>query len=95
MIKEMTIYLIASKDCPDCADMKEALLLALGESSANEQYELKELTDEDNEAIDIAIDNDINDLPACVIGSHVFCGKKGYTYAKLLDAIEAEWEELP
>lgn len=94
MIKELTIHLITSKGCKDCADMKETLLQAIGQSSASGQYELHELSDESNEAIDLAIENDVSDLPACIIGSQVFVGAK-YTYAKMLDAIEEAWDNLP
>ena len=93
VIKELTIHLIMSKGCKDCTDMKETLFQAIEQSSASEQYELHELSDESNEAIDLAIENDINDLPACIIGSQVFVGKD-YTYAKMLDAIEEAWDNL-
>jgi hypothetical protein len=94
VLKRLTIQIIHAKDCEDCVAMKDAILQAVKESSACGSCQLEELDSESNEAIDLAIDNDINNLPSCIIGSTVFCGKNSYTHEKLLDAIENAWDNI-
>ena len=94
MIKEITIILISAKDCPDCREMKETLLEAIKSSSAYGHCRLNEIDSESDEAIDIAVENDIDDLPGCVIGSFSFCGKDGYTCEEFTSAIEETWKNI-
>ena len=89
---EITIYFIYAKDCNECEDMKNTLLDILEDKSIK-NYEFVEINSESEAAIDIALENDINDIPACVIGTFVFCGKSGWTYDELETAIEKTLEE--
>jgi hypothetical protein len=94
MLKELVIYLIFAKDCKDCDDMRDVITDAIDNSSYGKRHcTIEEIDSSKDEAIEIAIDNDIDDLPACVIGNFSFCGKNGYNYDSILDAIEKTWED--
>lgn len=91
-MEEITIYFIYAKDCHDCEDMKSTLLDILEEKGIN-KYNFIEISSDNEAAIDLAIENDIDDIPACIIGNFSFCGKKGWTYDDLESAIEKTLEE--
>jgi thiol-disulfide isomerase/thioredoxin len=91
MIKEMIISFIYAKDCPDCKEMKETIEQAIDESVAHNDCTIKSINSENDEAIDLAIEYDITDLPGCVIGNFVFFGKN-YQYEDILNAIEETWK---
>ena len=94
MLKRLTIYLIFADDCKDCEEMRVTLQDAISQSSYDKGYcTISEINSSTDEAIDMAIDNDINDLPACLIGNYSFCGKNGYNYDSILVAIEKTWDE--
>lgn len=92
MIKEMTIIFLYAKDCPDCKDMKDTLIQAIKDSCARGYCKIQSYDSETDEAIDIAIENDIDDLPGCIIGNYAFV--KNYTYEELLNAIEETWKSI-
>jgi glutaredoxin len=92
MIKEMTVIFLYAKDCPDCKEMKETLLQVIEDSCASKYCKIQSYDSESDEAIDIAIENDIDDLPGCVIGNYVFV--KEYTYDSLLNAVEETWKNI-
>ena len=91
-MEELTIYFIYATDCHDCEDMKNTLLDILIEKSIK-NYEFVEYNSDSDEAINLAIENDINDIPACLIGTFSFCGKNGWSYEDLEIAIEKTLEE--
>ena len=91
-MEDLAIYLIYAKDCNDCEEMKNTLLDILVEKSIK-SYELIEYNSESDDAINLAIENDINDIPACIIGTFTFCGKNGWNYEDLEIAIEKTLEE--
>lgn len=94
MLKELVIVLIYAKDCPDCQEMKETISEAIESSSASGNCRIREIDSENDEAIDIAVENDIDDLPGCVIGSFSFCGKDGYAFDEILNAIDETWKNI-
>lgn len=92
MIKEMIINFIYAKDCPDCKEMKETLEQAIEESIARNDCKIITFDCETDEAIDLAIEYDIVDLPGCVIGNFVF--GKNSRYEEILNAIEETWKNV-
>lgn len=93
MLKKLTIFFIYAEECKDCDDMRQILKDAINHSSYDKGSCIIEEIDSSNDsAIEIALDNDIDDLPACVIGSFSFCGKDSYDYDSILNAIEQTWE---
>lgn len=94
MLKELIIYFIYAEECKDCEDMRSTIAIAISHSSYDKgKCTIEEINSSTDKAIEIALDNDINDLPACVIGGFSFCGKDGYDYDSVLNAIEKTWEE--
>lgn len=94
MLKELTIYFIYAEECKDCEDMRATLADAISQGSYEKEHcKVVEINSSTDEAIELAVDNDIDDLPACVIGNYSFCGKNGYTLDSILEAIEKTWEE--
>jgi hypothetical protein len=85
------IYLIYAPDCKDCDQMRAAIHRAIQECSIN--CPIEEIDSSNERAIDIAIDNNIDDLPACVIGNFSFCGKNGYTYQDIKSSIEQTFKK--
>ena len=80
------IVFIYADNCFDCERMRIMLYKAKAETKLN--YNIKDVNSETQEAIDIAIDNGIDDLPACIIGDTVMYGKRGFTYEKILKAFK-------
>lgn len=93
MLKELVILFIYAKDCPDCQEMREIIFEAINNSDAPKNCKVREINSDSDEAIDIALENDVNDLPGCVIGEFSFCGKDKYTYDEILSAINDTWNE--
>ena len=94
MLKDLVIHFIFADDCPDCEAMRSTLRDAIAHSSYDkERCHIVEISCEKDEAVDIALEYDIDDLPACIIGRFSFCGKNKYTYEAILDAIEKTWED--
>ena len=67
----MEIHYIFADGCLDCLRMETALLQYIKGST----HTLVRLNAEDDKAIDYAVDNDIDDIPACKIGDVVIQGK--------------------
>ena len=88
MLKEIVIQLITIEDCPDCRIMRETLRRAIKDSSVHGCCTIHELDSEQKEAIDVALEKNIEDVPGCSIGKYSFSGKDSYTYESLLKAIE-------
>lgn len=93
MKKEMVIHFIYAEDCEDCVKMLNAIKIAIESNSVGAICRINKINSESPEAIEIAIDNDIGDLPACVIGNKSFSGKY-YAYKAIADAIEEAWKGL-
>lgn len=94
MLPELTIYFIYASDCKDCDDMKTVLTDAIANSSYDmSDCKIIEINSDKDEAIDLAINNDIDDLPACIIGDYSFCGNDGYSYDSILEAMEKTWDD--
>lgn len=87
MSKEIVIHFIYAEDCEDCVNMLNTIKLAIEKNLVGTICRINKINSESSEAIKIAIDNDIDDLPACVIGNKAFSGKY-YTYSDVADAIE-------
>ena len=84
------IYLISIDNCNNCKNMKNAIITAINDSLLG--IKLEEIDSETEKAIKISLDNGIDDLPACIIGNYIFCGNNGYSYCKIIDAIEKTWK---
>ena len=86
MSKAVQIFFLYADNCPDCRRAKIELEEAIRES--NIVCDLKLFNSERRVAINIAIENDINDIPACVVGNktNVF-QTKDITKANILSAI--------
>lgn len=94
MLKELTIYFIYADKCKDCEDMRSTIAFAIVDSPYDKgNCRVEEIDSSTEKAIEMAIDNDINDLPACIVGNISFCGKNGYDYDSILSAIEKTWED--
>ena len=87
----MEILFIYAESCRDCSRMKRFLEQAIKESGKN--VELRSVNSDTDLAIDLAIDNGIEDIPGCVIGKTVMFGKKGFTYEAILNAINTLKDE--
>ena len=94
MSRQLVIYFIYAKECKDCDHMRSVLAEAIENSLYGKEHcSIKEINSDLEEAIEISLDNNIDDLPACVIGNLSFCGKDGYNYDSILEAIEKTLEE--
>lgn len=91
-MKKISIHFIYATDCKDCEEMKIALFNIINEKNI-QNYEIIEINSESEAAIDLAIENGIDDIPACIIGNYSFCGKNGWSYKKLEFAVEKTLEE--
>jgi thiol-disulfide isomerase/thioredoxin len=80
------IPFIYSKSCKDCKKMESLLEKAIEELNAD--IVLNKIDCEDDLALDLAVDNDIDDIPACIIGDIVLFGKKNVVYKTILDAMK-------
>lgn len=89
----MTIYFIYADNCPDCRDMLNTIERAMAMSHADGNIEIKEIESESEDAVNIALEQGIDDIPGCAIGRKTFSGKDSYTYDALLEAIEETWKE--
>jgi glutaredoxin len=78
-----TIVFIYAKKCRDCKRTKKYLLNIIQDKPIN----LQEIDCETNEAIDLALNNGIEDIPACIIGEKVLFGPK-IKFEDLENAIE-------
>ena len=63
------IYFIYAEGCDSCAEMRRLIM------DFHDKIELVEMECETNEALTYAVDNDIDDLPACKIGDIVIQGE--------------------
>jgi len=94
MLKSLNIHFISADSCSDCEAMRATLMDAIAHSSYDQgRCKINEIDSEKDEAVDLALEYDINDLPACIIGNFSFCGKDNYSYKTLLEAIEKTWED--
>jgi thioredoxin-like negative regulator of GroEL len=81
-----TVTLIYAEKCRDCKRMQRFLEKAINETG--KEVKIVAVNSDTDEAIDIAINKGIEDIPGCVIGENVFFGKKGFSYNGILKAIE-------
>lgn len=71
-MKNKKIYFIYDDSCSDCKRMQAIL-----EKYAKlDTIEIVALNSDSDEAVDFAVKNDIEDLPACKIGNSVIQGPK-------------------
>lgn len=82
----MEILVIYAEDCRDCEKAKLNLKKAI--SLVNKKIIVKYINCESQEAIDIAVEHKIYDIPACLIGNNTLCGKECLNYSVLLKAVE-------
>lgn len=78
------ILFIYADDCKDCKRMRSFLQLA----TSTYDISIKEINSETSEAIDVAIEHGIEDIPGCVIGKKVFFGEKGFSYDGIKEAVK-------
>lgn len=72
------IIFIYAKGCHDCNDMKDIIydLWELWKKrDCDGDLAIFEYDSEQKEAVDVAIENNINDIPGCSFDNKVFCGK--------------------
>ena len=79
------ILLIYADNCRDCERMKSFIDIAIKEQGKD--IDVKIINSDTDEAIDVAIENGIEDIPGCVIGECVMYGKKGFNYELIYNAI--------
>jgi len=70
---KVQIFYIYADNCKDCEKAKESINIAIKQSGV--ECEFKKFNFESKVALNIAINNDIENLPACIIGSNVFQGQ--------------------
>jgi thiol-disulfide isomerase/thioredoxin len=80
------IQFIYAEDCEDCEKMMETIRQAM--CDCNVVYPIVKIDSSKDEAVQMAIENNIDDLPACIIGKKSFCGKDGYTLDEIKKALE-------
>ncbi len=66
-----SLIFISAKGCKDCLRMKKCL----DELIKNKEIKIEQYDSEDEKAIDIAIEYNINDVPGCRIGKISIFGK--------------------
>ena len=92
MLNDKIIYFIYADNCPDCENMRRIILNAIKDSQI--PLKLEEVSSDTERAIQLSLDNNIDDLPGCIIGDFSFCGKGNYSYCDIIDAIERTWKTL-
>lgn len=80
------ILFIYADDCLDCKRMQ--MMLNKANKATGEKCVINSINSETQEAIDLAVDVGICDIPACVIGEAVMYGKRGFSYKKILNAMK-------
>jgi len=96
---KLEIYFLRIEDCEDCQEMLSCIersITDFGRPCEIISYYCDEDSDgnvKDPDALDLAIEHGLDDLPACVIGEYTFCGKYDYDYDEILEAIEKTWGE--
>ena len=80
------IEFISAKNCLSCNKMRDILRETLVKTGV--YATIHEIDSETSEAIEVAIEEGIEDIPACVIGDEVFYGKNGFTYDGILNAMK-------
>jgi hypothetical protein len=82
------ILFIYADDCLDCKRAKQEVQQAIDESKKS--CELKLFKFDTKEAVNIAINNGIDDIPACVVGNfHYVFQSDQITKANILESILA------
>lgn len=95
----MLIHFLHVSDCQDCEHMLLCLQEAIKESGLDVEV-VDHCCDEDDNgnvdetALKLAINNGLDDLPACIIGRYTFVGKDNYDYGEILEAIEKTWKQM-
>jgi glutaredoxin len=79
----VNVFFISADGCLDCKRMRSYL----EEISQEFNIDIIELNSETDEAIDFAVENGIEDIPACVIGNTVMFGKNGFSKDLIRKAI--------
>jgi len=67
----MDIFFISAKDCEKCAKVKDWLHTI----SSYEDIQIHEIDSESEEAICVAIEKGIDDIPGVAIGRYSVCGE--------------------
>lgn len=88
-MSDKIIHFIYADGCEDCKKMKDSILHAMSEY--DEKIVLEEVNSEEEEAIRLGIKFHLSNLPACIIGLHIFSGSN-YTYKDFVYAIETTWK---
>jgi len=68
-MNKVQIYFIYADNCKDCEKAKKNIEIAIQES--NIECEVKMFNSENRVAVNIAITNEISEIPACVVGNGV------------------------
>lgn len=72
------IYIIYATDCVDCKRMIKVIKNTIKDNNFN-NYSIREINSETDEAIDFAVEHNILDIPACYINGYK-------TYSKNFDS---------
>ncbi|MFA7220333.1 MAG: hypothetical protein WC119_07545 [Synergistaceae bacterium] len=80
------ILFIYAINCLDCIRMKRFIDEAISVTGKN--FNVIEVNSDTKEAIDLAIEHGIEDIPACVIGDNKFFGKDGFSYDQILESVK-------
>jgi len=91
MSKEKIIYFIYAEKCKECENMRNILEIAIRES--NLDIIIEDVNSDTERAIRLSIDNNIDDLPGCIIGKYSYCGKDQYSLNGIIEAIERTWKK--
>jgi len=86
-MKEVKLFFIYAQNCPHCKEMEISMESAVERSKI--PCNITKLLYTNKVAINIAINNSINDLPGLVVGSNggSFCGDD-YSEERILGAIQ-------
>lgn len=74
--------MIYSDGCPKCQEMREIIEDHVDRKSTNVNY----YNSESNEALDVALETGISDLPGCCVDGEIIEGEY-FSKMKLIDAI--------
>ena len=77
-----TIYFIYAEGCDSCKLMRKHIM----DCKKKKDFELKEFECETDEAFNFAVNNEIDDLPACRIGDITIQGEK-FNETELVECI--------
>jgi hypothetical protein len=81
------IVMVFAEKCDKCKSMKQAINSGIKHFELTDKVEFSAYNSNSEEAIDVAIENSISEIPGCVIGGTVIEGEN-FNPQEILDALE-------